>query len=155
MDNQELLLHQLFQTVRVITKGLNTTFEPYQLYSSEWSLLTTLKQIGPITQGELASYLNIEPPAVSRTLSALEKKGLISRVPGTDKREKKVSLSDKSSALYSEWLEVSKQHRQAVLSNISPEQQTELLQLLKIIFDNAQYFDEAAHSVTKEVDTIE
>ncbi len=153
MNHQELLLHQLFQTVRIITKGLNTTLEPYQLYSSEWSIMTTLKQTGPITQGALANYLNIEPPAVSRTLSVLEKKGFISRMPGIDKREKNVSLSDKSLAQYPEWLKASNQHRQAVLANLSSEQHTQLLTSLKIIFHDAQQFEESKQN-TKERDDL-
>lgn len=140
MDKQEQLLHQFFQTVRVITKGLNITFTPYQLHSSEWSLITTLKQTGPITQKDLANYLNIEPPAVSKTLSVLEKKGFIDRTTGIDKREKNVTLSNKSLTLYSEWLEVSNKHRQALLGNLSEEQQAELLTSLKIIFQHAHQF---------------
>lgn len=140
MNHQELLLHQLFQAVRVITKGLNTTLEPYHLHSSEWSIITTLKQTGPITQGVLANYLNIEPPAVSRTLAVLEKKGIITRIPGVDKREKTVFLSNESLTQYPAWLAASNQHRETVLSNLSNEQQTQLLTSLKIIFNNAQQF---------------
>lgn len=141
MDRQELLLHQLFQTVRIIVKGLNLTFEPYQLYSSEWSVITTLKQTGPLSQKALAIYLNIEPPAISRTLSILEKKGIIERTPGTDKREKTVSLSRQAVAQYPELLKISQKHRQAVLANLSDDQQASLQKLLEIVFANAQQFE--------------
>ena len=141
MDRQELLLHQLFQTVRIIVKGLNLTFEPYQLYSSEWAVITTLKQTGPLSQKALATYLNIEPPAISRTLSILEKKGFIERTPGTDKREKNVSLSLQAIAQYPELLKISQKHRQAVLANLSDDQQASLQKLLNIVFANAQQFE--------------
>lgn len=141
MDRQELLLHQLFQTVRIIVKGLNLTFEPYQLYSSEWSVITTLKQTGPLSQKALAIYLNIEPPAISRTLSILEQKGIIERTPGTDKREKTVSLSRQAVAQYPELLKISQKHRQAVLANLSDDQQASLQKLLEIVFANAQQFE--------------
>lgn len=153
MDKQELLLHQLFQTVRVLTKGVNLVFEPYQLYSSEWSLLTTLKQSGPITQSDLATYLHIEPPAVSRTLATLEKKGLIVRTPGQDKRKKKVSLSAAALAHYDEWLETSRRHRESVLSGLSDDQQSELHTALTSIFRQAQAFGES--KAQKEADSIE
>ncbi|MBP2660850.1 MAG: transcriptional regulator, MarR family, partial [Firmicutes bacterium] len=64
MENSELLLHQLFQTVRIIAKGLNKSLEPHGIYGSEWSIITTLNEKGSMTQGALANYLNIEPPAV-------------------------------------------------------------------------------------------
>lgn len=141
MDKQESLLHQLFQTVRVITKGLNKSLEPYGLYSSEWSIITTLKETGPLAQGALSNYLSIEPPAVSRSLANLEKKGLITRIAGADKREKKVFLSAEALRLYPKWLEISGYHRQALLANLTDEKQNELTTLLKTIYQNAQQYD--------------
>lgn len=140
MDKQEKLLHQLFQTVRTISKGLNTILEPYGLYSSEWAIITTLKALGPVTQGALSSYLSIEPPAVSRSLVKLEKKGFITRIAGADKREKNVSLSKEALVKYPQWLEVSRQHRQAVLADLSAEKQTELELLLGSIYQSAHLY---------------
>jgi MarR family transcriptional regulator, transcriptional regulator for hemolysin len=144
MDKSELLIHQLFQTVRIISKGLNKSLEPYSLYSSEWSLITTLKAKGPMTQGALANYLNIEPPAVSRSLVNLEKKGFITRTLGVDKREKTVLLSESALEQYPTWLEVSGHHRHAILANVSSEQLTELTLLLKTIFQSAQQYEQTS-----------
>ena len=138
MDKHEKLLHQLFQTVRMISKGLNAILEPYGLYSSEWTIITTLKESGPLTQGVLSNYLSIEPPAVSRSLVKLEKKGLITRISGADKREKRVSLSEEALVLYPHLLEASRQHRRAVLADLSDEKQAELELLLNSIYRNAQ-----------------
>ena len=142
MDESETLLHQLFQTARIISKGLNKSLEPYGLYSSEWSIITTLMERGPMTQGALASYLSIEPPAVSRSLAKLENKGLITRNSGTDKREKNVFLSDEALIQYPQWLEISGQHRHAVLANLTDEKLTELTILLKTIFQSAQQYED-------------
>jgi len=140
MTKQEKLLHQLFQTVRMISKGLNAILEPYGLYSSEWAIITTLKESGPLTQGSLSNYLSIEPPAVSRSLVKLEKKGFITRISGTDKREKRVSLSEEALAQYPQWLEVSRQHRHAVLADLPEETQAELELWLKSIYQSAQQY---------------
>lgn len=141
MDKSEILLHQLFQTIRIISKGLNKSLEPYGLYSSEWSIITTLKEAGPMTQGALASYLNIEPPAVSRSLVKLEEKGLITRTSGIDKREKNVCLSVAALRQYPKWLEVSGQHRQAILSDLTEEKVNELTLLLKNVYHSAQHYE--------------
>jgi MarR family transcriptional regulator for hemolysin len=138
MEQSEKLLHQLFQTVRIISKGLNKSLEPYGLYSSEWSIITTLKETGSMTQGALANYLNIEPPAVSRSVAKLERKGLIIRNTGTDKREKSVFLTKEALKQYSKWLEISGYHRKAVLANLSNEKQAELIVSLKTIFESAE-----------------
>jgi DNA-binding MarR family transcriptional regulator len=142
MDNAEKLLHQLFQTVRIIAKGLNKSLEPHGLHSSEWSIITTLKETGLITQGALANYLNIEPPAVSRSIATLERKGLVARIPGTDKREKNVRLSDEALNQYPLWQKISGQHRQAILADLSDEKLTELTHLLKTIYKSAQQFED-------------
>ncbi len=142
MEHSELLLHQLFQTVRIITKGLNRRLEPYGIYGSEWSIITTLNEKGSMTQAALASYLNIEPPAVSKSLVKLERKGLIMRISGVDKREKKVTLSQQALDQCFLWKEIVGHHRNAILNNLSEEEQKELTMLLKIIFQNAQQYKE-------------
>ncbi len=153
MTHQELLLHQLFQTVRAVTKGVNWTFENYNLHSSEWAIITTLKQAGTLTQGDLANYLNIEPPAVSRTLGVLINKGLIHRITGDDKREKLVSLSRKALALYPILLDISQKHRQSMFAGLSAKQQLDLENSLKTIFDNAQHFIKSQENIQKEDDS--
>ena len=141
IETSELLLHQLFQTVRIISKGLNKYLESHGIYSSEWSIITTLRENGSMTQGALASYLNIEPPAVSKSLVKLEKKGLIVRVPGEDKREKQVTLTKEAVEKYQLWEEIVGHHRQAILADLSEEKQREVTGLLKTVFENAQQYE--------------
>jgi DNA-binding MarR family transcriptional regulator len=126
--------------VRIISKGLNRSLEPYGLYSSEWSIITTLKEVGPMTQEALANYLTIEPPAVSRSLAKLEKKGLIARKSGTDKREKNVCLSNEALKQYPQWLKISGYHRHAILADLTDEKLTELTILLQTIYRSAQQY---------------
>lgn len=141
MECSELLLHQLFQTVRIISKGLNKNLESHGVYSSEWSIITTLNEKKSMTQGALASYLNIEPPAVSKSLVKLEQKGLIMRIPGDDKREKKVILTEKAQEQYLTWSQIVGHHRKAILANLSEEKQQEVTMLLKTIFQSAQQYE--------------
>lgn len=141
MENSEILLHQLFQTVRIISKGLNKSLDSHGIYGSEWSIITTLNEMGSMTQGALASYLNIEPPAVSKSLVKLEQKGLIMRIAGADKREKKVTLSEEAVEQYLMWREIVGHHRKVILNNLSEEKQKELTMLLRTIFQNAQQYE--------------
>jgi len=141
MECSELLLHQLFQTVRIISKGLNKNLESHGIYSSEWSIITTLKEKKSMPQGALASYLNIEPPAVSKSLVKLERKGLIMRIPGDDKREKKVILTEKAEEQYLTWSQIVGHHRKAILANVPKEKQKEVTTLLNTIFQSAQQYE--------------
>ena len=89
MEIDVLLMHQLFQTTRIISYSLNRYFSPYDLHFSEWGIIITLMEKEPMTQRDIASYLKVEPAAISRSLTGLEKKGFIIRKAGSDRREKK------------------------------------------------------------------
>ena len=92
IELSDRVIHQLYQTTRAMTKSLNQLLEAYGLFSSEWTVINSIKLHGEMTQSALADYLNIEPAAISKSLSKLEKKGFIERRTGEDKREKYVFL---------------------------------------------------------------
>ncbi|KXZ17100.1 MarR family transcriptional regulator [Bacillus nakamurai] len=94
------LIHQINQCARLITKKANERLEPFGLYSSQWSILYCLKTIGPMTQKEIWSYLNVEAPTVTRTIKRLEENGWIQREQGEDKREKLVVLTKEAELKY-------------------------------------------------------
>ncbi|MEB4595631.1 MarR family winged helix-turn-helix transcriptional regulator [Bacillus amyloliquefaciens] len=94
------LIHQINQCARLITKKANERLEPFSLYSSQWSILYCLKTIGPMTQKEIWSYLNVEAPTVTRTIKRLEENGWIQREQGEDKREKLVVLTKEAELKY-------------------------------------------------------
>ena len=90
------IFHQLQQTNRTFLKGLGKILEPFGITPSEWGIIWNLKEYGPMSQANLASYLSIEPPAISNSLARLNRKKLIKRSSGKqDKRERMVSLSEK------------------------------------------------------------
>lgn len=141
MEFEMMLLHQLYQTTRIISKGLNKRLEPLGIYTSEWSIILLLKENGVMTQVGLANYLNIEPPGITNSLNKLEKKGLIERKPGSDKREKKVYLSEKALEQYTEWEKAVNDYRNLIFDGFTELKEKELSALLKTIFLSAQRFE--------------
>jgi len=139
MDTNKLI-HSLYQTTRAISQGINQILVAYGLYSSEWSLIVAIKEIGPISQVALANYLNIEPAAISKSLVRLEEKEFIERNTGNDKREKKVFLTDKALSQYPIWEKVIAKHRQSILADLSAEKQNELYVMLQSIYSNSQKY---------------
>lgn len=144
MNNSDKLLHHLHQTTRIVAKGVNRLLEPWGLFCSEWSIIRILKLNGPQTQRALATFLHIEPPAVTKSLAKLEQKGLIDRNEGMDRRTKKVSLSEKALRLYPEWEKLVGKHRSALLDGLSKEKQVDLRNLLTNIRENALKFEATA-----------
>lgn len=136
--NAAKLIHLLYQTTRAISQGVNQVLTEYGLYSSEWSIIVAIKEIGPISQIGLANYLNIEPAAISKTVVKLERKGFIEREYGNDKREKKVFLTDKALNQYAVWEKAIDNHRQSILADLTGEKQDELYVMLDSIYSNSQ-----------------
>ena len=138
--NPAKLIHLLYQTTRAISQGVNQVLVESGLYSSEWSIIVTIKENGPISQIALANYLNIEPAAISKTVVKLEEKGFIERKSGNDKREKIVLLTEKALSQYTIWEKAIDNHRQSVLVDLPEAKQHELYVMLESIYSNSQKF---------------
>jgi DNA-binding MarR family transcriptional regulator len=136
--NAAKLIHLLYQTTRAISQGVNHTLADYGLYSSEWSIIVAIKKTGPISQIALASYLNIEPAAISKTVVKLEEKGFVARKSGDDKREKKVLLTEKALSQYTIWEKAINKHMQSNLVDLSEEKQHEIYVMLESIYAKSQ-----------------
>jgi DNA-binding MarR family transcriptional regulator len=61
---------------------------------SHLATLATLDRHGPMSPRELAEHERVQPPSMSRSLAALESRGLVERAPhATDGRQQVVSLT--------------------------------------------------------------
>ncbi len=125
------LIHQLYQTTRVMSKMVNRSLESTNIYSSEWTILRTVHDRGTMTQTMLANYLNIEPAAISKSLRQLEGKELITRRPGSDKREKYIYLTEQTLKHYNEWSKIVEMNCRRVWNALTPAEQKTLSELLQ------------------------
>lgn len=72
---------------------INEQLGKYQLYSSQWALLRLLTDKGPHTFVDIANFMFIEKPSVTRLVQKLVELGYVETVAGRDKREKLVQLT--------------------------------------------------------------
>lgn len=122
MDNSSEFFHGINQFSRHFSKLLNERLVPLGLYSSQWSIIYLLHEKGPQTQKELAAYLAIEAPSITRAVARLEKAGFIEKAQGNDKREKRIMLSAAAVSKYPVWLEEIKSCERQVLSHLKEEE---------------------------------
>ncbi len=125
------LFHMLYQKTRHMTKDVNEYLQKHGLYSSQWSILYCLKSNGPMTQSDIWRYLNVEAPTITRTLVKLEESGWVKRTPGSDKRERLVSLTEKALDLLPEVEKDVKNFEQTMVANLKDDEQELLYTLLK------------------------
>ena len=80
-SDSDRLIHQLYQTIRLFSKTLNQEIADTGIYSSEWTILNLIHHREDCAQTALSQYLGVEPAAISKTLTKMEKKGLIRASP--------------------------------------------------------------------------
>ncbi|MEH7331259.1 MarR family transcriptional regulator [Neobacillus drentensis] len=129
--NTHELFHTLHQLSRLLTNTLNEALKPLGLYGSQWSAIFVLKTKGSLTQKELCDYLFVEAPPMTRTIQRLVKQGYVRQVPGKDKREKIIQLTDKALLEYPKWEKTVFETNESVLMDLPETSQEELLRLQK------------------------
>ena len=132
----DALIRQLHVTVRAFTKGVNEVMKPLGLYSSEWAVLNFVANHDSFPQSDIAAALEIEGAAISKTLSKMEQKGLIVRTSSQDKREKRISLTEKGRELYPLAAQAAGSHRSAVLAGLSRADRQQMLSFIQSMLDH-------------------
>jgi MarR family transcriptional regulator, transcriptional regulator for hemolysin len=123
------LFHTLHQLSRQLTNKLNEALKPYGLYSAQWSVLFVLHTKGSLTQKELSEYLFVEAPPMTRTIQRLVKQGYVSQIPGKDKREKYIQLTEEAEREFPKWEQAVLECNNELLKNFPESSQQELVKL--------------------------
>ncbi|WP_342042543.1 MarR family winged helix-turn-helix transcriptional regulator [Bacillus sp. OTU2372] len=125
------LFHTLHQLSRHLTNRLNEALKPSGLYSAQWSVIYVLKNKGSLTQKEICDYLFVEAPPMTRTIQRLVKQGYVTQVPGKDKREKFVQLTDLANQEYPKWEQIVNSLNHELMKDFPVESREQLLNLQK------------------------
>jgi DNA-binding MarR family transcriptional regulator len=93
--SQAGLASALRVSVMRLARRLRNEREDTSLTLNQLSAMGTLARLGPITLGELAAAERIQPPSMTRIVSALQERGLVAREPDPkDRRLVIVRLAD-------------------------------------------------------------
>ncbi|WP_374104003.1 MarR family winged helix-turn-helix transcriptional regulator [Bacillus sp. ISL-18] len=136
MKTSQKFFHQLLMMYRPFENRLNVHLAEHQLYRAQWSILYYLAQHGTATLVELSHYMSVEKPTITRTISRLEELGYVEHVPGKDKREKRMQLSDAGKKVYQDVRVTIDQYEQEILAGITEQQQIETIQIMEEIQHN-------------------
>jgi DNA-binding MarR family transcriptional regulator len=89
--------------------------------------LSTLKQHGPMSPGELAGHERVQPPSMTRVVVALEGMGLVTRTPHpTDGRQVIIGLTPAADELLAAEAHAREAWLTGHLQQLSPEERTVL-----------------------------
>ncbi len=110
------------------------------LTSSQWPVIAHLLFYGESTQAEISKQLAIEPPTVSKTLYNMESMGWITRIIDlNDKREKKVTLTDKARKAAPLWIKSIDDLQKQVLTGIPNEDIAVFDRVLDKLIENLKF----------------
>lgn len=92
--------HHYLQVSRAFTKKLNEQLSQINIYHAQWSFIYYLYNAETATLVEISNYFDVEKPTITRTVNRLEELGLIEQIPGKDKRERRIKLTDSGKCMY-------------------------------------------------------
>jgi DNA-binding MarR family transcriptional regulator len=106
------LASRLRVSVARLARRLRQEGSPKDTTPSQFTAMSTLDRLGPLTLGELAAVERVKPPTMTRIVSALEERGLVSKdADPVDGRLVRVGLTaagrkayDESRRRRDEWL---------------------------------------------------
>ena len=107
---------------------------PYSMNLTQYKIIVYLYNATPTStrQVDLERAFSMTNPSVTSVLHTLEKKGLVQREENPeDKRSNVISLTGKAIRMQSELEAVGERLEEAIAKNLSPEERTALIALLK------------------------
>lgn len=117
--------HHYLQVSRFFTKKLNEHLSKIDLHQAQWSVIYYLHEFGTATLVEISTYLNVEKPTITRTVNRLEERGFIEQIPGKDKRERRIQLTDLGVHTYEGGKKIVDEFEQNIMKDI-PENDREV-----------------------------
>jgi len=127
---------QYLMLYRPLISKINEILGEYNLTYSLWQVILYIKNNGPSTLVEISSYYNIEKPTITRVVNKLQEKQLILVLPGRDKREKIIQLTEAGEELYLACRHQITELEFSVMSGIPESEQLAGFQLLPKIREN-------------------
>ncbi|MED1471042.1 MarR family winged helix-turn-helix transcriptional regulator [Bacillus salipaludis] len=121
---------QYLRVYRPLISKLNETLGEFELSYSLWQVIWYINKNQQSTLVDISNYYNVEKPTVTRAVKRLEEKLIIKVIPGKDKREKVIQLTDLGEDLYQIIRQKITELEYSVMRGISNEEQNAAFQLL-------------------------
>ncbi|WHY01790.1 MarR family transcriptional regulator [Neobacillus sp. DY30] len=85
---------------RPLITRLNELMSTFDLSYSLWQVIFYIKHNGPSTLIDIANQYNVEKPTITRRVQRLEELHMVIQIPGIDKREKVIQLTELGEEIY-------------------------------------------------------
>ncbi|MGV3466079.1 MAG: MarR family winged helix-turn-helix transcriptional regulator [Heyndrickxia sp.] len=129
-------IQRFIRLYRPLISKLNELLSDYDLSYSLWQIIYYVKKNGPSTLVDISSYYNVEKPTITRAVHRLEEKKLVTQIPGKDRREKIIQLTDLGEEIYQVCRKKITLLEKSIMEGIPTEEQQSTYQTLPKIRQN-------------------
>ncbi|MDR3560557.1 MAG: MarR family transcriptional regulator [Negativicutes bacterium] len=121
---------------RTLITKLNEALAAHGLTYPQWTVIYYVKDQGHSTLVDIANYASVKKPIITRTVQSLEERGIVRQIPGTDRREKIIVLTESGERIYQACRKLIDNLEQKVLEGIPEEEKRAAFNILPMIRDN-------------------
>lgn len=121
-DLPECVCGMMRMVTRAVTQLYDDAMRPSGLRVTQYSLLSRLERLGPVSAASLVDPLHADQTTLARALKVLEGDGLIQRAPQADQRVKLIELTAKGRKRVAAARQIWRQAQARMLDQIGREQ---------------------------------
>jgi MarR family transcriptional regulator, transcriptional regulator for hemolysin len=121
---------------RPLITRLNELMSTYELSYSLWQVIFYIKNNGPSTLVDIANQYNVEKPTITRRVQRLEDLRIVKQIPGMDRREKVIQLTEVGEEIYQACRNKITDLENSIMDDILYDDQMILFQTLPKIQEN-------------------
>ena len=125
--------YQFMLVYRPFENQLNSLLTKHQIQRAQWTVLFYLAKYGSVTLVELSHYLGVEKPTTTRTVHRLQEQGYVEQMESSDKRERRMRLTNSGEKVYHDIRLYVDQFEQEILQGINEEEIMGAIDVLKHI----------------------
>ena len=103
----------------------------------------------------MSSYLNIEAPSMTRTITRMEKAGLLVRREGQDRREKVIYLTESAKEKIPEWEREVNQFEEPLFEHLSQQEIDAARKVLQTLISQLKQQDKTGGHPFEERHTLD
>jgi MarR family transcriptional regulator, transcriptional regulator for hemolysin len=115
---------------------MNELMSTYELSYSLWQVIFYIKNNGPSTLIDIANNYNVEKPTITRRVHRLEELKMVKQIPGMDRREKVIQLTEAGEEIYQVCRKKITALEKSVMAGIENDEQMITFQTLPKIREN-------------------
>ena len=116
--------------------------EPYGIAPEQFAAMKIISDDSETNQSKIAEMLGKGKPTVSRTLDALEKKGLVARDElETDRRAKRIRLTEEGEAVLNAVTPCAQRFNNTIREQLDPQEIESFFKVLETILETVDQYD--------------